>query len=138
MDGPEKLLPDFRPGDTLMADTMSQIVRKLTAPITIKVSPPLACRQEGSNVQIWLQSTRHMMPCVVSTAFTPRSGSTPGKGEVELQMLDPSTDDLVDTGVSIDPVYCISSTAAGVPIDTYGNVEWDDNGIPWLITADCT
>ena len=54
MDGPEKLLPDFRPGDTLMADTMSQIVRKLNAPITIKVSPPLACRQEGSNIQIWL------------------------------------------------------------------------------------
>jgi hypothetical protein len=140
MDGPEKLLPNFRAGDPWGASAANQIIRKLLSLLTLRCTAPLQGKIEGTNVQLWIQKSQQRKVCVVTTAISARSSSTsltPGQGAVELYTLNPSTGDMVDSGIAINPIYCFTSTIGGVPINTWGFVVYDDDGNPWFISNDC-
>ena len=83
--------------------------------------------------QITASPNQPGIPVVTSTGgISARSGSTPGKGNVEIQAINPATGDLVDTGIQITGVFSFSSTTGGISSGVYGFVSYDADGEPMV------
>jgi len=123
------LQPNFRPGDVLTADAANQLVTGQR--LDVRGGPGLSVRASGRRIQFVAIGGDRLKPCVASGAITAGSGSTPGTGSVEPQVVDPSTGDLVLSGITIDDV--LNLTDGAIADNTAGFVAWDDDGVPWFL-----
>ena len=74
---------------------------------------------------------------VQSGGISARSGTTPGKGNVELYLRDPSSGNLLDLGGTVT-AYSILSTSGGIAANTYVILTLDQNNDYWITAMDCT
>lgn len=135
-----ELTPNFIEGDVLGATTVNAIIRALLNAGVIDIRGAGVIVREGSRGQFQIAGTPGQpgIPVVVSSGgISARSGSTPGTGNVEIQVLSPATGDLVDSGIQITGVNSFSSTTGGFPSGVYGFVSYDPEGNPWFTSADC-
>jgi len=124
------LQPNFKPGDPWTAAAVNQLVAGQQ--LNIRAGPGLTVRQGRGHVQINAVAGDRAKVCIVASGgLTARSGDTPGTGSVELWTVDPSSGDLMDSGIQLDDVQNFSTGA--VAENTYGWVAWDDDAVPWFV-----
>jgi hypothetical protein len=128
---------DVRPGDVITADLLRRLGNPQYA-AGIRCDGGIDCRQTSDGQ---IQITGNFRGCFVGTVepggtITARSGATLGSGTVIIQVKDPMTGDYVDSGMSVT-VDNISSTAGGVPENTWVVCSYQDDGTPTLQSIDC-
>ena len=93
----DTLDPNYIEGDILGATTVNAIIRRDKASGQVDIRGDGLVVREGSRGQFQIAGTPGQpgIPVVVSTGgITARSGTTPGTGNVEIQVLSPATGDL--------------------------------------------
>lgn len=113
------------PGDPIRADDWNSLVDAANG---ISGVPPL---RDGLGVEpdrIWIGKA-------LTGGIGPRSGLTPGAGNVRIYTYDGSA--MEDTGVDVG-VLNFSGASSGVEADAWCSIGRDGHGRWWLISAECT
>lgn len=132
----DDLQPNYREGDSWGATAVNALIRRNSAPIVGRGDAGIDVRVADNQIQVSGIPSDRVKWGIVTTAITARSGDTLGKGSVEIYTVTPGTQTAVDSGEKID-VLSISSTTAGVPVNTWVMVIWDDDGQAMLGPVDC-
>lgn len=122
---------NYRKGDPLTAATIQEIVKALQ-PSDIRADGIDIRRGPGDSFQLSRINLDTLKVAQVTTAITAFSGTTPGVGVVELWTVDPSTGEIVDSGIEVDNVQ---NLGPAVSVNVYGFLAWDDDAIPWWLTG---
>ncbi len=127
---------NFRAGDVLTAQMLNDIVRGQA--LDVRGSGGLTVRSsDGRNIQLAVNGFGGLVVKVSSGGITARVGTTPGKGDCNVQAIDPSTGLFIDAGITVKDVLRYSSTAGGIGAGVYGFILADQDGNIWIISLDC-
>ncbi len=132
---PGKQLPQFAKGDRLKAaDLMVMRERIMRQKIQAGQNTGLSVQEtpDGTILRVTWKTDRYV--AFASGGVTARSGLTPGTGDAELFLYNPTTNILVDVNVNV-PVKNYSGTLIGA--GKYCWVEQDTNGTYWVVSAEC-
>lgn len=137
-----ELLPNFRRGDTLTADTINDIIDRQN-------NPDFDVRGDGIDVrkgvrgQIQLRNAGNssvqapFMGVVATGGITARVSGTLGTGTVEKWVKNPSTGVYEDSGIAVKFVDSLSSTIGGIVAGSWVAVGYQEDGTPFVTTSDC-
>ena len=132
----------WKPGDEITAARLNAIEDELKRLVGVRGGAGLAVRHSKGGLQVTGLDPGGRYVGEATTAFTPRSGATPGHGSAKVQWRDPATGDLADVGITLDDVATASATTmtSGHSIDSGQKVAlWTDPfGTWWASPEECS
>lgn len=132
----------LKPGDVLTADYLNAMMRALQEAGALRVGGGLTVRRGPGGLQ--LARSGSDLRCVAGTVVAnipPRSGTTAGRGQLDLVAIDPATGAITTTGERID-VVCLSTatmtTGVSIKAGLYATAVEVAPGVFVVSPEDCT